>query len=329
MRSSRAASSVSTPAQMSRRGLQTITLGSADGSTQAEFVPGANMVCCSLRYHGLEFLDPGDGIAAYAERGRTMGIPLLHPWANRLEGVEYCAAGRRVVLPRDQAVIAVDESGLPIHGVIPRRMRWHVAALARHALVSVLNWRTPELLELFPFEHELRLEVTIERGRLEVVTTLRATGREPVPVAFGYHPYLRIPGVDRDAWQVTFAESERLLLDERMIPTGRRVPLSRRSLRLGDRGFDDAFAALSVPAQFRVAGGGLALTADFLDGFRYAQDFTPPAAGFICFEPMAAPTNALNSGDGLTVVQPGGEYRSAFAISIADSVGGGAQEGST
>jgi aldose 1-epimerase len=216
-RSSRAASSIAAPAQTPRHGFETIALRSGDGSTEVEFVPAAHMVCCSLRYDGLELLYPGDGIAAYAERGRTMGIPLLHPWANRLEGVAYRAAGRRVVLPRDQAVVAVDESALPIHGVIPRRMQWQVVVVGRHALVAVFRWRTPELLDVFPFEHELRLEVTIERGRLEIVTTLRATGQEPVPVSFGYHPYLRIPGVDRKAWQVTFAESRRLVLDEWMI----------------------------------------------------------------------------------------------------------------
>jgi hypothetical protein len=44
---------------------------------------------------------------------------------------------------------------------------------------------------------------------------------------------------------------------------------------------------------------------------------------------MAAPTNALNSGAGLAVVQPGEEHRSTFAISIADSAGRDAGERST
>jgi aldose 1-epimerase len=56
-----------------------ITLRSLDGSTKAEFVPGANMVCGSLRYLGAEYLHQGAGVEAYVQSGMTMGIPLLHP----------------------------------------------------------------------------------------------------------------------------------------------------------------------------------------------------------------------------------------------------------
>jgi aldose 1-epimerase len=48
-----------------------------------------------------------------------MGIPLLHPWANRLAGFDYEAAGKHVSLPRGTGVIPTDEAGLPIHGVLP------------------------------------------------------------------------------------------------------------------------------------------------------------------------------------------------------------------
>lgn len=99
-------------------GLESITVRSADGSTEAEFVPSANMVCCSLRYRGVEFLYQRSGVAAYAEGGAPMGIPLLHPWANRLAGFEYRAAGKHVVLPKGEGVIPVDKAGLPIHGVL-------------------------------------------------------------------------------------------------------------------------------------------------------------------------------------------------------------------
>jgi aldose 1-epimerase len=81
-------------------GFPTITLTSADRTTEAVFVPAANMLCCSLRYRGAEVLDRGGGVYAYASRGKTMGIPLLHPWANRLSSYEYRVAGKHVVLPR-------------------------------------------------------------------------------------------------------------------------------------------------------------------------------------------------------------------------------------
>jgi aldose 1-epimerase len=97
-----------------------ITLRSSDGSTEADFVPTANMLCCSLERHGVEFLYLGAGVDAYAERGITMGIPLLHPWANRLAAFEYEAAGKHVRLQRGASPIPTDEAGLPIHGCFRR-----------------------------------------------------------------------------------------------------------------------------------------------------------------------------------------------------------------
>ena len=55
---------------------------------EAMFVPGAGMLCCSLRHRGEELLAQNAGVGAYARQGKTMGIPLLYPWANRLAGFE-------------------------------------------------------------------------------------------------------------------------------------------------------------------------------------------------------------------------------------------------
>ena len=51
--------------------------------------------------------------------GATMGIPLLYPWANRLESFGYEAAGKTVSFPDDRALTDADPNGLPIHGAIP------------------------------------------------------------------------------------------------------------------------------------------------------------------------------------------------------------------
>ena len=285
---------------------ETIRVASADGSTAATFVPDAGMVCCSLEHAGTELLDPGKGLDAYATRGSTMGIPLLYPWANRLDAFEYSAAGKNVALPHD---VPTDPNGLPIHGALPGRMRWE-ARVEDTTLSARLEWT---LLELFPYAHEAGLEVTVAPGELSITTKVEAA--EATPISFGYHPYLRLSEGGRERWRMELPTLARLLLDERMIPTGDREPFTQTEFELQDSSWDDGFVVASQPARFEVgdpSGRGIAL--ELVEGYPYAQIYAPPGRDFICFEPMTAPTNALRSGDGLTVLAPGDEYSATFTV---------------
>jgi aldose 1-epimerase len=299
----------------SAEGFESISLTSADGSTSAEFVPEANLVCCSFIVDGHELLDRRHGVRAYAEQGKTMGVPLLYPWANRLSRFGYRAVGKDVTLSEADDRLPRDDGGLPIHGVLPGLLRWEVEdAGAPGALAAGLRWRSDELLELFPFVHDVRAEVSVGPAELTVTTTVTAAPDGRVPVSFGYHPYMRVPGGPRDGWLVTLGASDRLLLDDRSIPTGERAPIEHESFPLAGSSLDDAFEA---DAAFEAATGDARLRVEFLAGYSYAQVFAPAGHEFICFEPMTAPTNALDSGDGLTVVEPGGSYRAAFRIALA------------
>lgn len=297
---------------------QTVTLTSPDGGTEAEFVPDANMVCYSLRHGGAEWLEQRLGLDAYVEQGKTMGIPLLHPWANRLERPGYAVAGKEVSLPQGDARIRLD-GDRPIHGVMPGFLQWElVGAPERSSVKAKLSWTSPELLEVFPFTHELELEAAVGDGWLTMETTLYATGSDPVPVAFGYHPYLRIPGTSRTTWRIQLGAFRRLVLDDRMIPTGERQPVDQRCVDLGDSSWDDAFDGLITHARFEAATPKSSVKVEFLRGYAFAQVFAPPGNDYISFEPMTAPANALNSGDGLHVIAPGEDYHTAFRVRLSD-----------
>ena len=79
----------------------------------------------------------------------------------------------------------------------------------------------------------------------------------PVPISFGYHSYLCLPGCDRADWEIEVPVRERLVLDHRMLPTGERSPVEVEGGRLGSRTFDDAYLAPEAGMPFVLAGGGL------------------------------------------------------------------------
>jgi aldose 1-epimerase len=302
-------------------GLETVTIVSPDADLQATFVPAAGMVCGSLQHLGEELLAQRNGVRAYAERGSTMGIPLLHPWANRLAGFDYAVATRVVKLEEDSPLIARDARGLPIHGVIPGRLSWEPidpgAAESANRLRARMRWDRPELLAIFPFPHALELDARMAGSTLTIETTLRPSADVAVPVSFGYHPYLTIPCTGRGGWQVELPVTRRLLLDERMIPTGASEPFGTPRFELGQSGWDDAFTGLARPHRFAASAAGRRIELEFLEGYPYAQVFAPAGESFICFEPMTAPTNALLSGADLPLVGPGEVFRAAFRVSVA------------
>ena len=75
--------------------LETVRLSDDEAQLEATFVPGAGMICCSLRHRGEELLAQEGGLAEYEHDGHTMGIPLLYPWANRLAAFDYRIRGTR------------------------------------------------------------------------------------------------------------------------------------------------------------------------------------------------------------------------------------------
>src|SRR5919205_3719691 len=93
---------------------------------RAGFCPEVGMVGYTLEHRGEELLGQRGGLPAYAERGSSFGIPLLHPWANRLAGFDYEVAGHAVDLDPDRTPLRPDERGWPIHGLLAASPYWEV-----------------------------------------------------------------------------------------------------------------------------------------------------------------------------------------------------------
>jgi galactose mutarotase-like enzyme len=204
---------------------------------------------------------------------------------------------------------------------------WSVVESSASELRAALAFaRDPGLLAAFPFPHRLELSASVDAARLSIGLTLTPTSEVPVPVCFGFHPYLRLPDSDRREWTISVPVRRRLALDERGIPTGATEELAPGALSgaLGDRAFDDCFDRLEhhadgSPPVFAVADGRLRLAVEFVSGFSGAQLYAPAGSGFICFEPMTAPIDALRDGHGLRFATPGGKFFAQFAVTVTEN----------
>ncbi len=286
------------------------------GDLEALFLPGRGMLGASLRHRGEELLGRVDNLEAAAAKGSTAGIPLLYPWANRLGAARYRCAGREVALDTASPLVHLDEHGLPIHGVPWARLTWGVTARAEDMLCARLDWTTAELLAVFPFRHRVELEVALRPDGLTVATSVFASAGEPVPVSFGFHPYLALSGQARGQWRLVLPDMSRFVLDARGLPTGEETAFAGFDGPLGDVSFDDGFTLLREPEALCLGGRARRLVVELLSGYRYAQVFAPKDKAFIALEPMTAPTGALSDGHGLTVLQPGGQFHAVFRIGV-------------
>jgi galactose mutarotase-like enzyme len=294
--------------------MRLVRLRSGGGELEAAFAPDAGLVGCSLTHRGEELLAQRKGLAEYARSGSTFGIPFLHPWANRLAGFSYAVAGQEVELDPDSELLRIEEHGLPIHGVAPHALRWEVED-SGDALRAETEFDR-ERLQRFPFPHRLAVEATLADDALMIRTTLTATAAVSVPIAFGYHPYLVVPGAPRAEWEVELPVESRLAVDENQIPTGDVEPPGFRLGALEDRSLDSGYVMPERPRPFSVSAAGRTLGVEFVEGYTHAQVFAPAAEDLICFEPMTAPANALRSHDDLRLAPPGEPFSAAFRITV-------------
>jgi aldose 1-epimerase len=286
------------------------------GELAAWFLPELGMLGASLEHRSEEILGRVDDIAGFALAGRVCGIPLLHPWANRLAGASYRFDGRDVKIDSGSALLYHDSNGLLMHGVPWSHLAWDVVSNAETSTTARLDWTTDARLAVFPFPHHVEMTVALDAQSLSVDTTVQADAGAAVPVSFGFHPYFTLPGSTREHWRLALPAMQHLLLDEQSIPTGDAVPFPALEGPLGLRSFDDGFALLEPHGQFSLSGGGRRITVELVEGYEHLQIYAPADQDYISIEPMTAPANALISGDGLRSVAPGDSFHARFRIGV-------------
>jgi len=280
------------------------------GAVSAVFLPELGLTGVSLRHGRSEFLALPGGLDQLRS-GATAGLPLLAPWANRLSQWHYRVGRTRVDLRgRD---VTTDANGLPIHGLLCGRSRWTVAHLGAVRSTARLRATIDVDSPAFPFPHTLEVEARVDERGLSVDTTVRATGRRAVPVGFGWHPYLRLPGTPRRHWTLHLPARRHRLLDGRGIPTGAVRDEPREAALIGSRTFDDLYEPRAGRTWAVSAPTGPSVRMQAGAGYHFAQVWVPPGRPFIALEPMTVATDALVRQD-VPSVPPGDSFTARFRL---------------
>jgi aldose 1-epimerase len=313
-------------------GHQVVVLRDEAAQTEVRVAPAYGMNSYSMTVNGQPvFWTPAPGSASLLSRPGFFGNPFLWPWANRIDGTSYFVNGKKYSFDLDYGNVRPGPNNTPMHGLVAFDKRWKVKSAAagkdQAALTAVLEfWRYPDLMAQFPFAHEVEMTYRLRGTTLDIETLVRNLSSEPLPLSLGYHPYFTLPGVPRDEWRVTIPAASQYVLNAKTLPTGELrdnpypTPVELKGVVL-----DDVFTGLRRDpdgfARFSVEGAGKRIVVAYGPKYPVAVVFSPAGRGFICFEPMTAPTNAFNAAQAgwykdLQSVAPGQSWKESFRISV-------------
>ena len=314
-----------------RRTGDVVRLEDAKTQTIVSILTSGGNVVFELRVKGQNVLRwPYRSIDEFTSRPALNGIPFLGPWANRLDEQAFYANGKRYPFDMELGNI---RGAIPIHGFLSTTDQWRVVDMkadgASAWLTSRLEFfRQPMWMKQWPFAHTIEITHRLQAGVLEVRMTITSLSADPMPVAIGFHPYFQLTDSPRSEWKIAVPARTHWLLTPAKVPTGQTEPIERlfpdsRAAALNELDLDDVFGDLARDAQGRatmsVSGKSQRLEILFGPNYRALVIYSPSASDFVCFEPMAGITDAVNLAQRglykeLQSVPPGGTWRESFWV---------------
>jgi aldose 1-epimerase len=327
-----------------RQNGEVIELADQKHQTVVSIAPPVGNIAFSMKVKGHEVLRwPYKTVEDFKAKPGMHGIPFMGPWANRLDEQAFYANGRRYAFDMELGNV---RGAIPIHGFLTTNNQWKVVEVkadgqSARATSRLEFFRNPMWMKQFPFAHTIDMTYTLQDGALQVATRIENLSTDPMPVSIGYHPYFQLTDSVRDEWTISIGARTHWILAQTKVPTGETQPIESlfpnpKAIALKEVDLDHVFGDLirddSGRAVMTVKGKSQQLDVVLGPNYRAMVIYAPnPASGgrggaganrnFICFEPMAAITNAMNLAHKgvykeLQSIPPAGVWEESFWVRV-------------
>jgi aldose 1-epimerase len=180
-----------------------------------------------IQVKGKDLVRTSATLADFQARPGFNGMPLLAPFANRLDETAFYANGRKYNFDLELGNV---RGPIPSTGYVNGSKAWQLVeakADARSAWVTCRLdfYRNPLYMAQFPFAHTITITYRVSEGALEVHTRLDNLSTEPMPVVIGYHPIYELPDGTRDDWTVSLDAKTHWIEIPQRLPTGETQPI--------------------------------------------------------------------------------------------------------
>jgi aldose 1-epimerase len=248
------------------------------------------------------------------------GIVLV-PWPNRIARGAWTLDGKT-----QQLDITEPSLGNATHGLL-RNTAYRVA---EHGDSFVTLQATVFPQHGYPFRLDTSVSYELSESGLTVTHAITNESEVSAPVAVGAHPYFVIGSVPTEDLTLTIAAETVFQYDQAFIPTAE-IPVQEAGLdlragrRVSDVELNHAFGTLTgtggqnIHSLVSPDGQRVELWTD--SNFAYVQAYNPREFPFetgtglaIALEPMTAPADAFNSGQGLRWLEPGASWMLSWGV---------------
>jgi aldose 1-epimerase len=180
-----------------------------------------------VQVNGQNLVRTAASLDAFKANSGLTGIPLLAPFANRLDQTAFYANGKKYNFDLELGNV---RGPIPSTGYVNGSKDWELVGFnadAKSAWVTCRLdfYKVPDFIKQFPFAHTITITYRVSGGSLEVHTRLDNLSTEPMPADIGFHPIYELPDGNRDDWTVSVdAKTHWIEIPERL-PTGETQPI--------------------------------------------------------------------------------------------------------
>jgi galactose mutarotase-like enzyme len=253
----------------------------AGGGDLLRLVPERGGLLSGWRCNGRELLYLDEARFADPFLSVRGGMPVLFPICGNLPGDQ---------LPLPQGRFTLRQHGFA------RDLPWELEPLDAGDGVRLSLSESPISLAMFPFAFRLQLELRPEPAALAITVVVHNPGAEPLPFAFGLHPYFAVSSLASTVLQG---------LPEECFDHGSMAPAATAPLLARLEQGIDLLAQPAGPVCLLDSQAKLALELQAEAPFDLAVVWSDPPRSMVCLEPWTAPRGALVSGERRLVVEPG------------------------
>jgi galactose mutarotase-like enzyme len=273
---------------------KTYILTDETANSQLEVVPERGAIITRWRVQGQEILYLDTERFANPELSVRGGIPILFPICGNLPENSYTYNGKQYILKQ--------------HG-FARDLPWQVTdQVSQNAASFTLTLNSNEQTRaVYPFDFQISFSYKIQGNSLEIQQQYTNLSLEAMPFSFGFHPYFLI----QDKTQLEFEIPASEYQDQR----SKETHSFDGKFDFNQDEIDVAFKQLgSQSASVSDNSRKLKLTLESDNIFSTLVFWTLKGKDFYCLEPWSAPRNAINTGEHLTILQPGATCAASVRI---------------